>query len=141
SRPLRCSAGTLVRASSHAQAHHRAAPTASVATLAMRVAVISDIHSNLHALEAVLADIGREAPDELWCLGDLVGYGPRPNECVDLTRGRVQLSLCGNHDLAVLGTIDIADFTGDAAAAASWTREVLGDEQAAWLQTLAPKAT
>ena len=106
----------------------------------MRVAVISDIHSNHHALEAVLADIDRESPDELWCLGDLVGYGPRPNECVDLTRGRVQLSLCGNHDLAVLGTIDIGDFSGDAAAAARWTREVLGEEEAAWLRTLAPQA-
>ena len=106
----------------------------------MRVAVISDIHSNLHALHAVLADIDTQAPDELWCLGDLVGYGPSPNECVDLTRERVHLSLCGNHDLAVLGTIDIADFTGDAAAAARWTREVLGDEQSAWLRTLAPQA-
>jgi predicted phosphodiesterase len=106
----------------------------------MRVAVISDIHSNLHALEAVLADIEREAPDELWCLGDLVGYGPRPNECVALTRERTQLSLCGNHDLAVLGTIDVGEFTGDAAAAALWTRQVLGEEEAAWLRTLAPQA-
>jgi len=50
----------------------------------MRVAVISDIHGNLHALEAVLADIDSQAPDEIWCLGDVVGYGPRPNECVAL---------------------------------------------------------
>ncbi len=106
----------------------------------MRVAVISDIHSNLHALEAVLADIEGEGPDEIWCLGDLVGYGPRPNECVDLTRGRAQLSLCGNHDLAVLGSIDVAEFTGDAAAAALWTRQVLGGEEAAWLRTLTPHA-
>jgi len=106
----------------------------------MRVAVISDIHSNLHALDAVLADIERESPDELWCLGDVVGYGPRPDECVDLTRARAQLSLCGNHDLAVLGTIDVGEFSGDAAAAARWTTGVLGDEQAAWLRTLAPQA-
>jgi predicted phosphodiesterase len=106
----------------------------------MRVAVISDIHSNLHALEAVLSDVEREGPDELWCLGDLVGYGPRPNECVDLARGRAQLTLCGNHDLAVLGTIDVGEFSGDAAAAALWTRQALGEEQAAWLRTLEPQA-
>ena len=132
--------GTLVRASTHAKAHQRAAQTASVAHFSMRVAVISDIHSNLHALEAVLADIEREAPDEIWCLGDVVGYGPRPNECVDLARERARLSLCGNHDLAVIGTIDVADFSGDAGAAALWTRTVLGEEQAAWLRTLAPQA-
>ena len=129
-----------MRASSHAQTHQTPAATASVAHFVMRVAVISDIHSNLHALDAVLADIEREAPDELWCLGDLVGYGPRPDECVDLTRERAQLSLCGNHDLAVLGTIDVGEFSGDAAAAALWTREVLGAEQAEWLRTLAPQA-
>jgi diadenosine tetraphosphatase ApaH/serine/threonine PP2A family protein phosphatase len=105
----------------------------------MRVAVISDIHSNLPALEAVLADIVSEAPDEIWCLGDLVGYNAQPNECVDLVREKAALSLCGNHDLAVLGTIDVADFSGDAGAAARWTRTVLGEEQAAWLRTLEPK--
>src|SRR3954452_10170651 len=102
----------------------------------MRVAVVSDIHSNLHALEAVLADIDREAPDELWCLGDVVGYGARPNECCDLVRERADLVLCGNHDLAVLGTLDIADFSGDAATAARWTTTVLGEEQRTWLASL-----
>jgi diadenosine tetraphosphatase ApaH/serine/threonine PP2A family protein phosphatase len=106
----------------------------------VRIAVLSDIHSNLHALDAVLADIVREDPDELWCLGDVVGYGPRPNECVDRTREVVSLSLCGNHDLAVLGTIDIAEFSGDAGAAAVWTRGVLGDEQRDWLAGLEPTA-
>lgn len=106
----------------------------------MRIAVISDIHSNLPALEAVLAEIDAEDPDELWCLGDIVGYGPWPNECVDTVRARATLSLCGNHDLAVLGTIDVADFTGDAGAAARWTRDELGEDQAAWLRTLSPSA-
>jgi predicted phosphodiesterase len=106
----------------------------------MRIAVISDIHSNLPALEAVLADIDREGPDEIWCLGDVVGYGPQPNECVDLVAKRASLSLCGNHDLAVLGVIDVADFTGDAGAAARWTTGVLGDSQAAWLRELSPAA-
>ena len=56
----------------------------------MRVAVISDIHANLHALDAVLADVDAFAPDELWCLGDVVGYGPRPNECTAIVREREQ---------------------------------------------------
>ncbi|MGH3001622.1 MAG: metallophosphoesterase family protein [Gaiellaceae bacterium] len=107
----------------------------------MRIAVLSDIHANLHALEAVLDDAASERPDELWCLGDVVGYGPRPNECVDLVRERATLSLCGNHDLAVLGTLDVADFSGDAAAAARWTQGQLGGEQRAWLETLEPMAT
>lgn len=106
----------------------------------MRVAVISDIHSNLRALEAVLSDIEQEAPDRIWCLGDIVGYGPKPNECCAEVRERAELSLCGNHDLAVLGTIDVAEFTGDAAAAARWTRDVLEDEQRRWLSELAPAA-
>lgn len=82
----------------------------------------------------------REGPDELWCLGDIIGYGPSPNECVDLVRERCTLSLCGNHDLAVIGTIDVGDFTGDAGAAARWTAGVLGAPQAAWLRELSPSA-
>jgi predicted phosphodiesterase len=91
----------------------------------MRVAVVSDIHSNLHALEAVLAAIEAEAPDELWCLGDLVGYGPRPNECCALIAEKADVCLAGNHDLAVRGTIHLEEFGGDAAIAARWTRDVL----------------
>jgi predicted phosphodiesterase len=104
----------------------------------MRFAVISDIHSNLHALEAVLADIRTETPDEIVCLGDIVGYGPHPNECVEAIREHAALSLCGNHDLAVLGTIDVGDFSGDAGIAARWTRTVLREPQAEWLRALEP---
>ena len=81
----------------------------------MRVAVVSDIHSNFHALEAVLEAIDSEAPDELWCLGDVVGYGPRPNECCALVAERADICLAGNHDLAIVGTIDLDEFHGDAA--------------------------
>ncbi|HVV59343.1 MAG TPA: metallophosphoesterase family protein [Gaiellaceae bacterium] len=104
----------------------------------MRVAVLSDIHANLHALEAVLAAVAEEGVDEIWCLGDVVGYGPRPNECCDLVRDRAAFSLCGNHDLAVIERLPLADFSGDAGAAAVWTQAQLGDAQRAWLGTLAP---
>jgi predicted phosphodiesterase len=107
----------------------------------MRVAVVSDIHSNLHALEAVLAAIEAEAPDELWCLGDLVGYGPRPNECCAVVAERADVCLAGNHDLAVRGTIDLEDFGGEAGVAATWTRTVLNPEAQALLDRLEPQGS
>ncbi len=105
----------------------------------MRVAVVSDIHSNLHALEAVLEAIDADAPDELWCLGDLVGYGPRPNECCAAIAERADVCLAGNHDLAVHGTIDLAEFGGDAGVAAGWTRKVLDPQARALLARLEPE--
>jgi diadenosine tetraphosphatase ApaH/serine/threonine PP2A family protein phosphatase len=107
----------------------------------MRVAVVSDIHSNLHALEAVVGAIEAEAPDELWCLGDLVGYGPRPNECCALIADLADVCLAGNHDLGVLGTIDLVEFGGEAGIAARWTRDVLDPEARALLEPLEPKGT
>jgi len=104
----------------------------------MRVAVVSDIHSNLHALEAVLAAIDEEAPDELWCLGDLVGYGARPNECCAAIAERADVCLAGNHDLAVRGTIDLEEFGGEAGVAAAWTRTVLEPDAQAFLDRLEP---
>jgi diadenosine tetraphosphatase ApaH/serine/threonine PP2A family protein phosphatase len=104
----------------------------------MRVAVVSDIHSNLHALEAVLAAIDAEPPDELWCLGDIVGYGPRPNECCAAIAERADVCLVGNHDLAVRGAIDLAEFGGEAGVAARWTREVLEPDAQKFLDRLEP---
>jgi predicted phosphodiesterase len=104
----------------------------------MRVAVVSDIHSNLHALEAVLAAIDADPVDELWCLGDLVGYGPKPNECCAIVQARATVCLGGNHDLAVRGTIDLVEFSGDAGTAAAWTRAVLADDARAFLNSLEP---
>jgi predicted phosphodiesterase len=104
----------------------------------MRVAVVSDIHANLHALEAVLAAIDADPVDELWCLGDLVGYGPKPNECCAIVQARATVCLCGNHDLAVRGTIDLVEFSGDAGTAAAWTRAVLADDARAFLDGLQP---
>jgi predicted phosphodiesterase len=105
----------------------------------MRVAVVSDIHANLHALEAVLADVDTDPVDELWCLGDVVGYGPKPNECCDLVDAHASVSLGGNHDLAVRGSIDLAEFSGDAAVAAFWTRGVLSTKSREWLDRLEPR--
>jgi len=115
----------------------RTPPVCSV--VAVRVAVISDIHGNLAALESVLAAIDADAPDELWCLGDLVGYGPHPNECCAAVEARAAVCLGGNHDLAVRGTIDLSEFSGDAAAAAFWTLGVLAPQARAYLDSLSPE--
>jgi diadenosine tetraphosphatase ApaH/serine/threonine PP2A family protein phosphatase len=89
----------------------------------LRYLIISDIHANLVALEAVLADA--PACDEIWCLGDLVGYGPDPNECIERIQDFPHVSLAGNHDWAALGKLDIKNFNSDARAANAWTQSVL----------------
>ena len=106
----------------------------------MRVAVISDIHGNLHALTATLQAIGRARVDAVWCLGDVVGYGPRPNRYCAVARERSDLCLVGNHDLGVLGRLDLAEFSYDAAVAAHWTRKVLDPEARGFLESLEPEA-
>jgi diadenosine tetraphosphatase ApaH/serine/threonine PP2A family protein phosphatase len=107
--------------------------------LASRVAVISDVHANRHALDAVLAAVDAEGPDELWCLGDLVGYGPRPNSCCAAVQERAAICLAGNHDLGVLGVVDLQEFAPDAVASATWTRGVLAPEARAYLESLSPE--
>ncbi len=104
----------------------------------MRVAVISDVHANYHALEAVLKEIDAARVDAVWCLGDTVGYGPRPNECCDVVKDRADHCLVGNHDLVVLGELTVSDFNDEAAAAAVWTAEVLTPESRAFLASLRP---
>ena len=104
----------------------------------MRIALLSDVHGNLPAFEAVLADVDAGGADEIWCLGDLVGYGAEPDGCVELARERCDLCLAGNHDLVVTGDIDIADFSSSAAAAATWTRETIGADTLGFLRGLRP---
>jgi predicted phosphodiesterase len=111
-----------------------------VAGLTMRVAVISDIHANYHALETVLAEIDAARVDVVWCLGDTVGYGPRPNECCETVQARAGLCLVGNHDLVVLGELVVSDFNDEAAAAAIWTAKVLTDNARTFLAGLKPLA-
>jgi len=106
----------------------------------MRVGVISDIHGNAAALETVLEALEDERLDAVWCLGDLVGYGPEPNRCCELVAHRADLSLVGNHDLGVLGTIPLDEFSPDAAAAARWTETVLTDYSRSYLESLRPEA-
>jgi diadenosine tetraphosphatase ApaH/serine/threonine PP2A family protein phosphatase len=104
----------------------------------MRVAVISDVHANYHALDAVLTEIDAAGVDAVWCLGDTVGYGPRPNECCDLVRDRADHCLVGNHDLVVLGELTVSEFNDEAAAAAIWTAGVLTPESREFLASLKP---
>src|SRR5947209_1108317 len=84
---------------------------------AMRIAIVSDIHGNRHAFEAVLDAIADSECEEIWCLGDLVGYGADPDACVDLARRHTSVCLAGNHDLGVTGGIKLEDFSRGAALA------------------------
>jgi diadenosine tetraphosphatase ApaH/serine/threonine PP2A family protein phosphatase len=104
----------------------------------MRVAVISDVHANYHALEAVLEEVDAARVEAIWCLGDTVGYGPRPNECCDIVKDRADHCLVGNHDLLVLGELTVSDFNDEAAAAAIWTADILTPESRAFLSSLKP---
>lgn len=104
----------------------------------MRIAVLSDIHGNRHAFEAVLADAHREAVDEAWCLGDLVGYGAEPNACVRLARQHCAICLAGNHDLVVTGVMPMDDFSRNAAVAARWTQDEMDLDNLEFLRRLAP---
>jgi predicted phosphodiesterase len=104
----------------------------------MRVAVISDVHANQQALHAALAAIDEESPDELWCLGDMVGYGPSPNRCCEVVAERANVTLVGNHDLVVIGSLNIDDFNNDARDAALWTQAELEPRWRDWLASLQP---
>jgi diadenosine tetraphosphatase ApaH/serine/threonine PP2A family protein phosphatase len=103
-----------------------------------RVALLSDVHGNLPAFEAVLDEVESADVDETWCLGDLVGYGAQPNECVARAREACDLCLLGNHDLVVLGRIELSAFSAGAAAAAEWTRDRIGSDAAEFLGGLEP---
>ena len=100
----------------------------------MRVVLVSDIHSNAVALAAVLAAL--PAHDELWCLGDTIGYGPEPNICLQKIQKLAKYALTGNHDLASLGLVSLADFNALARTANQWNNEQLEPELRAFLQAL-----
>lgn len=106
----------------------------------MRYAIFSDIHANLEALEAVLEridEIAKENPiDQIWFLGDLVGYGPNPNECIVTLRERTDVMIAGNHDWAAIGKIDLEDFSAAARISAEWTAQQLTEEHRNFLSDL-----
>jgi predicted phosphodiesterase len=104
----------------------------------VRYLIISDIHANLTAFETVLNDSGKIGQDYdfVWCLGDVVGYGPDPNQCVELLKTMPHLCLAGNHDWAALGRIDIRTFNADARKAVMWTRDSLSEDSLAYLEAL-----
>ena len=103
----------------------------------MRYAIIADIHANLAAFTAVLDDIEhRGGVDEVWCLGDVVGYGPDPHQCLELLRQRNHVCVAGNHDRAAIGKLDTAYFNPNAAAACHWTAQQLSPEDRQYLESL-----
>lgn len=107
----------------------------------MRTLVVSDIHSNIVALEAVIADAERHGTlDGVWCLGDIVGYGPEPLACVARLQQLGATVICGNHDAAVVGRLDLAWFNAYAAEACRWTQEQLTPEVNAYLAGLPERA-
>ncbi|MDL1901780.1 metallophosphoesterase family protein [Anaerolineae bacterium CFX9] len=101
----------------------------------MRILVISDIHANLTAFETVLNDAQGDW-EYVWCLGDIVGYGPDPNECVELLQTMPHLCLAGNHDWAALGRLDVRNFNPDARKAVDWTRNALKPQNIDYLEAL-----
>lgn len=103
----------------------------------MRALIVSDVHSNLEALESVVEDAHAEGGfDEIWSLGDLVGYGPDPTACIALLRRHELRAVAGNHDLAAFGRLSLESFNDYAAAAARWTAEQISAEEAEWMASL-----
>ena len=118
---------------------HREDTVDSSPSAPRKIALLSDTHGNLPAFEAVLEEVAAEGVDETWCLGDLVGYGAQPDECVALAAERCDLCLTGNHDLVVLDELQMSSFSSNAAAAADWTRRRIGSETLEFLRRLAPE--
>ena len=103
----------------------------------MRCAIVADIHANLAAFMTVLADIKQRGEvEEVWCLGDIVGYGPDPHQCIELLRQTNHICVAGNHDLAAIGKIDTYEFNPDAAAACHWTAKQLTPPDVDYIRSL-----
>jgi predicted phosphodiesterase len=104
----------------------------------VRIAIVSDIHGNRQAFDAVLDAIEASDCEEMWCLGDLVGYGADPDACVELAARHAAVCLAGNHDLGVRGDLPLEQFSRGAALAARWTQEMIRPETREYLDRLEP---
>jgi predicted phosphodiesterase len=104
----------------------------------VQIAIVSDVHGNRQAFEAVLEEIEDSQCEEIWCLGDLVGYGAEPDACVELAREHAAICLAGNHDLGVCGALPLSEFSRGAALAAQWTQETITAQTREYLETLQP---
>jgi len=103
----------------------------------MRYAILGDIHGNLVAFKTVLQDLEKRGGfDKIWCLGDVVGYGPEPHACIELLQQFDHVCIAGNHDWAAVGLVDILDFNEDAAAANQWTAQQLTEADKEYLKSL-----
>ena len=103
----------------------------------MRALIVADVHANLEAFEAVIADARSQGwIDTVWSLGDIVGYGPQPSECIALLRDFPHLAIAGNHDLAAIHAIELEEFNSIAAAAAVWTQGQISEDDRIWLAGL-----
>jgi diadenosine tetraphosphatase ApaH/serine/threonine PP2A family protein phosphatase len=105
----------------------------------MLIAIATDVHGNRPAFEAVIAAADAAAVDEMWCLGDLVGYGAEPDACVELAERHCAVCLAGNHDLGVIGVLSLEDFSRGARIAAEWTAETISEETREFLLALTPE--
>jgi predicted phosphodiesterase len=106
----------------------------------MQIAIVTDVHGNRPAFEAVIAAAREAGADEMWCLGDLVGYGAEPDACVELAHKHCSVCLAGNHDLGVVGVLSLEDFSRGARIAAEWTAETITDDTREFLLALTPSA-
>ena len=103
----------------------------------VRYAIVGDIHANLAAFTAVLEDIEHQGEvEKVWCLGDVVGYGPDPHECIQLLHQTNHVCVAGNHDWAAIGKIDTYEFNPDAATACHWTAQQLSSTDIEYLENL-----
>lgn len=106
----------------------------------MLVAIVSDVHGNRPAFESVIAAAEAAGAEEMWCLGDLVGYGGEPDACVELAHRHCAVCLSGNHDLGVVGVLSLEDFSRGARIAAEWTRENISEDTREFLLALTPES-
>lgn len=105
----------------------------------MRCGLIADIHANLAAFERCLEEIG--PVHEFWCMGDVVGYGPQPNECIERLSASPHVCVAGNHDLGAVGIADLSDFNEEAREACMWTEGQLSEANSEYLKSLPQRAT